>query len=212
MIFDDSKIPEEFRGPYDPMDMSSSDLIKLQNWVREPKGPLILHGKNGRGKSCGAVMILKWLCNQHFKLNGEKAEFEFTVLSELNQFWLAHMTQYWENFNRLTKLQNVEYLVIDDIGIKEPSPAFLDFVYTLINYRTNHQKTTIFTTNETSETLNKMFGSRIASRIFSGIHIEFIGSDKRLFKEEKNKSEQKESKLLDLYKEHQKQILEDKII
>ena len=69
--------------------------------------------------------------------------------------------------------------MIDDIGQREPSPAFQDFLYLIIDSRMNKNLGTIFTTNFSVGLLRERFGDPIVSRICSGEVLKFDGEDKR---------------------------------
>jgi DNA replication protein DnaC len=80
------------------------------------------------------------------------------------------------------RLKKTKLLVIDDLGTKAPSPAFGDFLYSIIDYRWNRRDTlgTIITTNMTGKITRERFGDAIISRIASGIVIRFDDEDRRI--------------------------------
>lgn len=66
----------------------------------------------------------------------------------------------------LEKYKNVHLLVLDDFGTMKPTDWVFEILYLLINYRYEHMKTTIFTSNFSLQEIETMLGdSRITSRI-----------------------------------------------
>jgi DNA replication protein DnaC len=69
-------------------------------------------------------------------------------------------------FYRLKKqLVGVEFLVLDDIGIRDATEAFKNEFYEIIDERANEQRATIFTSNLPLSSIGKILDERIASRI-----------------------------------------------
>lgn len=178
MIFDDTPLifKKEFKG----VQVSNEDLKKINIWTDEPSESAIFTGEPGRGKSHAAFVIAKQtsiIIRKKFPDFYYQDNFCFCVLSELNQYWVSHVT---ESYEMLRRLINVTCLVIDDLGVRSPSEGFLDFLYAIINGRINNKSPTIYTTNLNSKEINSLYGPRMVSRIYSGLKIEFTGKDLRL--------------------------------
>ena len=73
-------------------------------------------------------------------------------------------------------------LVLDDIGTRKPSDAFMDFLYAVVDYRyENREKCgTIVTTNLNAATMRQSFGDAFVSRAASGKIFRFEGKDRRI--------------------------------
>ncbi|WP_244491468.1 ATP-binding protein [Paenibacillus jamilae] len=75
---------------------------------------------------------------------------------------------------------SVDLLVIDDIGVREATPAFLSEMFEIIDERSSERRATIFSSNVPLSDLHKLLDERIASRI-DGMtaQISFSGKDNR---------------------------------
>lgn len=129
----------------------------------------VFWGDSGRGKTYVACAILN-----EYKRSG-KVSGKFINFSEMYQQW-----KHDQDTNIFQSLKSVDFLVLDDIGIRAPTEAFLDFFYSILNYRYNNLLKTIITTNLDSKSLTEKFGPQIASRLASGEIIKFSGSDLRI--------------------------------
>jgi hypothetical protein len=71
-------------------------------------------------------------------------------------------------------------ILLDDLAHRDPTDGFLDFMYTLINYRcTRPHLITLYTTNLDSKALANSVGPRIVSRLSGCLRIEMFGEDLR---------------------------------
>lgn len=163
IIFDDN--PQE----------NHSKKFKMKPWVFDPYQNLLFYGKPGRGKSYAAIACMYFLEKRRI----DWTDMAYVNIPELNQEWLANNSNYEHNKYRLDYLKEFKVLVLDDIGIRAPTPAFLDYLHVLIDERNNKKCITIYTTNLNSKEFNDFLGPRIASRISNGVQIEFNGPDMR---------------------------------
>lgn len=159
------------------LEQDKQEIDKIKNWIfstQTNKGPLFFFGAAGRGKTYTAIACLYFL-NKFGKIPWN--EIKFVNSSELNQEWL-----YWDALNRyenLKKLQEATVLVLDDLGVKQPSEAFMDYLYAIINNRDGNMKPSFYITNLSSIELNNCFGPRFVSRLMSGEVIYFKKDDLR---------------------------------
>lgn len=66
----------------------------------------------------------------------------------------------------LDRYYNVDLLVLDDFGVTRPSDWVLQTTYAMVNYRYEHLKPTIFTSNFTLDEISELYNDdRITSRI-----------------------------------------------
>ncbi|WP_198951233.1 ATP-binding protein [Marinococcus halophilus] len=63
------------------------------------------------------------------------------------------------------KMMNVDLLVLDDIGLRGMTEAFINEVYEIIDERDTNERATIFTSNVPRDTIHTMLGEQVASRI-----------------------------------------------
>lgn len=156
---------------------SEDNYKKLNNWLKKGCGNLIFAGETGRKKTFSAC-----LCAKILKKNKHLRDYEvgFLNMGELSQFWKSNLQEYW----RITEIgcRIIEYniLIIDDLGVKAPTDSYLEFIYYILEKRSQNEKlATIYTTNLSSEELNKQFTPRIMSRITNDLCIKLEGPDER---------------------------------
>lgn len=77
-------------------------------------------------------------------------------------------------------MMNAELLAIDDIGVRDATPAFLSEMYEIIDERSGSGLATIFSSNVPLSDIAKSLDERIASRI-DGMtaQVSFVGRDYR---------------------------------
>lgn len=156
--------------------ISSEKFIQLKNWARKSLGNCLFFGEPGRGKSYAAVALMYWFEYLGIHWHDQK----FIEIPQLNQDWLANIRTYENNYSLLEVIKNKRVVIFDDIGIRNPSDGFLDFLHTGINHRCNSPSLiTIYTTNLKSGDLNASYGPRIVSRISDGLILHFDGPDLR---------------------------------
>lgn len=154
--------------------LSPEDMKKLSKWANKYNGQAFFAGKPGRGKTCCAIALMRF-----FEYKIPLTEQFYWFLPDLFELWKSQMNEGWMNFDLMTKLKNYKVLVLDDIGTRDPSPAFLDFIYSIINHRGLYDCITIYTSNLSSKELNESFGPRIVSRMTEGLILKFEGEDLR---------------------------------
>lgn len=76
------------------------------------------------------------------------------------------------------QIRNADFLVIDDIGTVEPSPAQSSIFTEILTARAG--KKTVFTTNLNRSQLEGVFDARHVSRLFAGNAVQLLGSDRRI--------------------------------
>lgn len=82
----------------------------------------------------------------------------------------------------IRKYTRYNILVVDDIGAEKSSDYTQAVIYSILNKRYEDMKPTIITTNLSSGDITGSYGSRILSRIASGVVITLEGKDRRLSK------------------------------
>lgn len=159
-------------------------MAKIKAYAKNPKGFFLIAGDNGLGKSFIALAIYEIYAR--FKLpQYDMDEAFFINQSDLNQRWL-HDKKEGNDMELQLRLKQTKLLVIDDLGTRPPTDAFVDFLYSIIDYRWNNKNDlgTIITTNMNGTITRELFGDSILSRITSGSYIrlteELNGGDRRI--------------------------------
>jgi DNA replication protein DnaC len=151
---------------------------------------IILQGKQGAGKSHLGYSVLKEL-NEYFNQQEPNKMCLFMsvddMFREIKKSFNDDETKFTEYY--FVKLcSEADFLVLDDLGaesgaVERDKPAS-DYVQTILNGIMNarQNKTTITTTNITGETMFKLYGKRLVSRVLRRREvIKFVESpDKRL--------------------------------
>lgn len=154
-------------------------LEKLLDYASHSHGFLLLSGSNGTGKSFAAEAIYHANADYILPFRGEDQAI-FTTQADLNITHNAHLKN--DGTAYLLKIHcDTRFLVLDDLGTRTPSEAFMDFLYALIDYRYRERftKGTIITTNLNSASMREKFGDSVLSRIASGTVIRMDGADRR---------------------------------
>ena len=157
------------KNPIDDVRQRPDFLFWLRKWVENPKGFLVMSGTNGTGKTFAANAIL---ATQRESLS--------TTQAELNIEWKTHFDKWGTDAYLLDRYSQDKILLLDDLGTRTPTEAFMDFLYALIDRRYRLNYPTIITTNLIHKDLRERFGDAIASRIASGKCYRFDGKDRRL--------------------------------
>lgn len=97
---------------------------------------------------------------------------------------LATMTHDEEGLTKVTatmrKSMDVDFLVMDDVGIRSASESFKSIVHAIINARTTNGKPTIFTSNLPIDEMATVFDARLADRMRDQcVVLHFAGESKR---------------------------------
>lgn len=165
------------REQFDQIDGKTDEQMRLiKKYYDNPLGFLMLAGPNGTGKSFVARVIYHKI--SPFILPYYNTDVAFFInQSELNYKW--------SNFDLKTLTEivmEVPLLVIDDIGTRIPTDAFMDFLYRIVDHRWNYRNKlgTIITTNLNSKVMREQFGDAFTSRVASGICIRIEGNDRRM--------------------------------
>ncbi len=160
--------------------LSEQVIEDLKEFVKNPQGFILLVGKNGRGKSYAAMRIYEQLTPYKLPFHDHDLAW-FVNQADLNIMFAESNEIYGSSMSLLKQAYKSKLLVIDDLGTRPPSPAFMDFLYAVVDYRWNRrtETATIITTNLDSSRIRKDFGDAIFSRIASGQNYVVIGEDRR---------------------------------
>ncbi|WP_052153918.1 ATP-binding protein [Thermoactinomyces daqus] len=85
--------------------------------------------------------------------------------------------EYYETHNIAKK---APFLIIDDIGVREASPAFNMDVLDLVDHRVANRLPTVYTSNVPVETLKRIYDDRVFDRVRDlCLILEFAGESHR---------------------------------
>lgn len=184
--FDPPKIYE--KACASNLKLTPEQFKEFNLWKENQDAPMIFTGAPGRGKTYAAAAFYNYRELKKMKLaeedkrilwNPEQASLFCNLAVLFHEFLMCFDCKGARE--RLTnRLLEPKLLILDDMGIREPSPGFADFLYLIIDQRINREKDlTLITTNCTSKQLADLYGERIASRIATGYCIKFEGEDLR---------------------------------
>lgn len=170
------RIPSRFRD-------SVADHPKVHAWVHRweseneddipGRDSMLLTGPVGTGKTFQMFGILNFVAG---KWHGEKIEFA-NVPALLTALRPGGIEEDLEKFKR------ADWLFLDDLTGHKSSEWAEERLYELINYRYEHQRATILTTNAVARDLASVLGDRIASRLAEMCEVVAItGKDRRRVK------------------------------
>lgn len=126
------------------------------NYAENPEGWLLLEGAYGCGKTHLAAAV-----GNHRLQKGDQVLFITTpdLLDHLRaSFAPKSASSYDETFERL---RETGILIIDDLGVENPSEWAKEKMFQLLNHRYSHRKPTIITTNRELDSLDPRIRSRL---------------------------------------------------
>ena len=128
-----------------------------QQYARKPAGWIVLEGQVGSGKTHLAVAI----ANERLEQFGHQVI--FVTAPDLLDFLRVSIRSdsdsgYDDYFERV---RNVSLLVLDDLGVENPSPWAKEKLFQLLNYRHVNRLATVITTNTPFDELDPWLSSRM---------------------------------------------------
>lgn len=143
-------------------------LMSAVSFAQNPKGWLVLEGTYGCGKTHLAVAIGNTRVEQFgdevlFMTAPDLLDFLRTTFSSNSEI------TYDESFNRI---RNIPILILDDLGVENPSGWAKEKLFQLLNYRYSAELPTVITTNVELEELDPRLSSRMMeSQVVSHLKI-----------------------------------------
>lgn len=137
-----------------------------------PYDSLLLRGKTGLGKTHLSLSIASAVLERGYSVIYGSAPDLFRKI-EQEHFGREH------DDDTINLLQSTDLLILDDLGAEFDSQFYASVVYNLINSRLNANRPTIVSTNLDAAELNKRYGERVTSRLFTMEQLIFVGSDIR---------------------------------
>ncbi len=156
------------------------DQVKacLMKFIPKPQGFIIFSGKNGTGKSYASSCALEDYRNI---FNPDTDDSILITQSDLNTEFSKAFADWGTALHLQERICKAKFLVLDDLGTRTPSDAFMDFLYAIADKRYSNklQVGTVITTNLNSKDLRERFGDHFVSRVASGQCFRFEGEDRR---------------------------------
>ncbi len=156
--------------------------IEIINALKEIEktltGFIVFSGKNGTGKSYAAKCVYNSL-NPYKSPDHDHDIAILTTQAELNMTYNKKLSEYGQVFTYLDYIRKTKLFVLDDLGTRTPTDAFMDFIYSLVDYRYENKLATIITTNLNANDMRKNFSDAFVSRVASGKCFRFEGKDRR---------------------------------
>jgi len=172
------KIAEPYREKFSDIDGRTAEEMELiKKYYLNPCGFFLMAGGNGTGKTFIAKVIYYKFAT--FTL----PQYDYDEAFFINQPGLNHSWLHEEMNNLLYILKTTKLLVLDDIGTRTPTDAFMDFLYFIMDYRWTYRAKlgTVITTNLNSSMMREQLGDAFFSRVTSGICMRIDGEDRRSF-------------------------------
>ncbi len=153
---------EHLGGSYTENALGSLEIAKksAQTYAENPQGWVVYEGPFGCGKTHLAVAI----ANARLEQFGEQVLFITApdLLDFLRMSYSPHAeASYDEYFERI---RNVPLLVLDDLGVENPSPWAKEKLFQLLNFRHAQPLPTVITTNTSFDELDPRISSRMMQR------------------------------------------------
>jgi DNA replication protein DnaC len=163
------------------------DYIKnVYLWSKEP----------GTGKTATACALANhWLVTYYlgslsrgqvpkedatYMLDTPELQVQFNLHNRPNAAGEIAEKAYARYVKMLDHAKNADLLVMDDLGTRDATKAFIGDLHTVINYRYVNKKPTIFTSNLPMEEMREVFDGRIYDRVRDlTVEIRFSGKSKR---------------------------------
>lgn len=152
---------------FEQIKQSKGKIDYLEKFVKEPSGIILMQGPPGAGKTYSALAT----CEAFTRFNQSCI---FCTQENMLKYWLDKQS----NFSDRARISNL--LVIDEFGIAEFAPAFMNFFLSLINSRLQWtDRGTIITTNLNDQKMIGYCGEALNSRLSTAQKMIFNNEDRR---------------------------------
>lgn len=132
------------------------------NFAEEPRGWLLLEGTYG----CGKTHLAAAVGNERLR-QGDTVLF-ITAPDLLDHLRSGYSSSAEEPYDEMfERVRNATLLILDDLGVENPSAWAQEKLFQLLNHRYTHKMPTVITTNASLDTLDP----RIRSRLLDERHI-----------------------------------------
>lgn len=187
-VFSDEKNPEVYKSKQSPRENMEIIKNKAQEFIDNFDDPneknLLFTGNTGLGKTFLINCIAKELISQGRTVLYQTAPVMFDEIID------AKFGKENSKFDLKNNILTADLLIIDDLGTEQASELYITELFTIINTRLLNQNNkitkTIISTNLLPEEIEKLYTTRVLSRIVGNYRIlRFFGNDLR-FRKNKN--------------------------
>ncbi len=145
---------------------------------------LLFRGSTGLGKTFLSACIAREVSRQGYSVVYE------TIVSALESYENNRFNRNEEEVSRTSahihRMEECDLLILDDLGTEMITSFSLSALYTLINTRLLHRKSTVISTNLSAAQMEKNYTPQIVSRLEGEYQVlNFAGSDIRAIKKER---------------------------
>lgn len=146
----------------------------LEEFAKKPEGTLVLTGPNGTGKTFAlSATVQKYFQNGNY-------DARYFDAFELYEKYLEALQQFRSPDGLLKQINSYELFALDDLGVnRSVTDAYLLFLWKIISDRNRDGLGTLITTNLDRESMRKILGEAITSRLGEGVIIRMFGKDRR---------------------------------
>lgn len=162
----------------------SDENVRIKNVYLYSQSP-------GTGKTTTAMALLNEYIRRRFLMyaKGKKHVPEILALNcDINALQSKYNMSSMSNndeamgeiMDAIKKYQTVEFLVMDDVGVRSATESFRSLIHAIINERVTNGRPTIFTSNVRMSDLDTIFDSRLYDRVRDQtVELTFVGASKR---------------------------------
>ena len=177
-LFSTDVIPSEGLSPYANMQTIYRYAMQFVTEFGNEFDNLLLYGEPGLGKTFVCHCIAKDLLDAGRTVLYQTAPRLCRVLEDyrFNRGTMA------EPDEMLAAVDEVDLLIIDDLGAEIPTVVTSAALFDIINKRLLARKHTVISTNLTPTALSAQYSERLVSRLFNYKMIKFFGEDIRVKK------------------------------
>lgn len=184
-IFSSEKNAEKYKSKISPRENMEIIKEKAQNFIENFENPdeknLLFTGNTGLGKT----FLTNCIANEF--LSAGKTVLYQTAPVMFDEIIDAKFGKENSKFDLMKNILTCDLLIIDDLGAERTNELYLTELFTIINTRLLNQNNkitkTIISTNLTPEEIEKLYTTRILSRIAGYYRIlRFFGEDLRFRK------------------------------
>lgn len=162
----------DYDTKFEDIKQNKEKLDYMLKFCSCPRGIILMQGEPGTGKTYAALAM----CELFTRTSPSAI---FTTQKQMSNEWLNTFKEDIAG-NYIDRISSVSLLVIDDFGIGEPNPKFLEFFMDVINTRLKwSNRGTVITTNLEPATFARFCGDALSDRINTGQLFKFLGGTRR---------------------------------